>query len=209
MRAATANGGAPKWRKRGGKMADTAGHWRPIAPASTRADHVPTDMSEQACQWPDGCNRGAFRRVLMPAHGERWLCLRHAGQVWNGRKSANRAAGLCPCGAEPTPGRRTCERCRERAREDRRRARNYARLAAECGIRLPRAPGRRRDFVAAYAEAFRLAQRQALKAVRRALARGLRWRGRVAVSTSWEGHPVTVQAATLPDGRLAVHGIPA
>lgn len=86
---------------------------------------------EQACQWSDGWNRGAFRLVPMPDGRELNLCLRHAGRVWNGRKSANRAAA------------------------DKRRSRNYARLAAQCGIELPRQAGRRRAFVAVYCEAFK------------------------------------------------------
>ena len=32
------------------------------------------------------------------------------------KRKANREAGLCACGREPTPGYRTCERCRERSR---------------------------------------------------------------------------------------------
>ena len=38
----------------------------------------------RGCEWPEGCNRGAFRSVL---HGdvERGLCLRHCGAVWNSR----------------------------------------------------------------------------------------------------------------------------
>ena len=64
-------------------------------------------MTGLACEWPDGCNRGAFRDVLVGSR-ELGLCLRHAGAVWNARKRANRAAGRCPCGAAPTPGYRTC-----------------------------------------------------------------------------------------------------
>ena len=93
---------------------------------------------ERGCEWPEGCNRGGFRLVSMPEHGERFLCLRHAGQVWNARKSANREAGLCACGSEPSPGFKTCERCRERAKHDRSRARAFNARAAECGLTLPR-----------------------------------------------------------------------
>ena len=126
----------------------------------------------EACQWPEGCNRGGFRTVAMPEHGERFLCLRHAGAVWNARKAANRAAGLCACGAEPSPGFKTCERCRERGRRDRKRSRAFAARAAECGIRLPRQAGRRRAFIAAYCEAFRRSQRAARRAWRRSWSRG-------------------------------------
>ena len=169
---------------------------------------------ERGCEWPDGCNRGGFRRVLMPGHGERFLCLRHAGAVWNGRKSANRAAGLCPCGAAPTPGRRTCERCRERAREDRRRARAAVARAAECGIRLPRQAGRRRAFMMAYREAFKRSQRAARRAWRQALARGtlraLTEPFTAAVAVPWEGHSVTVQATfDMSRGGMRVRGVPA
>ena len=102
-------------------------------------------MEARGCEWPDGCNRGGFRTVLQDGV-ERYLCLRHAGAVWNARKAANRAAGLCACGAEPDPGYRTCARCRERARFDRRIARAFNVRAAECGIELPRANGRRRAW---------------------------------------------------------------
>ena len=91
--------------------------------------------AERACEWPDGC-----RHVSMP-DGERWLCLRHAGAEWNRRMRANRAAGLCPCGAEPTPGYRTCARCRERSRTDRRRSRAFAKRAAASGYRGRRGAG--------------------------------------------------------------------
>ena len=169
---------------------------------------------EQACQWPDGCNAGAFRRVVMPDVGARRLCLRHAGAVWNGRKAANRAAGRCACGAEPSPSRRTCERCRERARADRARARAFNARAAECGIRLPRQAGRRRAFIAAYCQAFKRSQRSARRAWARAWARSPvraltgQWSATVAVP--WEGHSVTVQATfDMRRGGMTVRGVPA
>ena len=83
------------------------------------------------CEWPDGCNRGGFRAVSMPEHGERFLCLHHAGRVWNARKAANRAAGLCACGANPTPGFRTCARCREWATAERGWQRRMRQIRAE------------------------------------------------------------------------------
>lgn len=162
-------------------------------------------MDNQACEWPDGCNREGFREVDATAighPGKRWLCLTHAGRVWNARKRANRAAGLCPCGSAVTPGFRTCARCREQGRIDRQRSRNLVKLAAECGIVLPREPERRRAFLVARSTAFRAASRE----------RDRRWRvmrhragttirgwfvyaagGEIVCSavTSWEGHPVS------------------
>ena len=169
---------------------------------------------EQGCQWPAGCNRGGFRTVTMPEHGERFLCLRHAGAVWNGRKSANRAAGLCACGAEPSPRRRTCERCRERARSDRRRARAFNARAAECGLTLPRQAGHRRAFLTAYREAFQRSQRAARRRWRRAWARGslrsLSGAFTATVAVPWEGHLVTVQATfDYGAGGMCVRGVPA
>ena len=120
-------------------------------------------MGKRACEWPDGCNRDGFREVdtaPIGHPGKRWLCLAHAGRVWNARKRANREAGLCSCGAAVTAGFRTCARCRERGRRDRKRSRNLTRLAAECGIVLPREPGRRRASLAAWSTAFRAASRE-------------------------------------------------
>ena len=169
-------------------------------------------MHGEACQWPEGCNRGAFRVVSMP-DGARFLCLRHCGIEWNRRKRENRAAGRCACGAEPSPGFKTCARCRERARVDRRRARAFKARAAECGIRLPREPGRRRAFMAAYCEAFKRSQRNALRRWRRAWARGslrsLTEAYSCAVAVPWEGHSVTVQATfDMSRGGMRVAGVP-
>ena len=169
-------------------------------------------MHGEACQWPEGCNMGAFRLVSMP-EGERWLCLRHAGRVWNARKAANRAAGRCACGAEPSPGFKTCERCRKRNSLDRRRARAFNARAAECGIRLPRQAGRRRAFLWAYCEAFKRSQRAARRRWHRAWARGslrsLTEPFTAAVSVPWEGHTVTVEATfNLSLGGMRVAGVP-
>ena len=114
----TAKIALPKVRKLADKPSNSAGRI-----ARERDNGQRRGPMERGCEWPAGCNRGGYRQVVMSDVGERFLCLRHAGQVWNARKAANRAAGLCACGAEPTPGRATCERCRERARLDRRRAR--------------------------------------------------------------------------------------
>ena len=166
---------------------------------------------ERGCEWPAGCNRGGFRTVL-DAGVERFLCLRHAGAVWNARKAANRAAGLCACGAEPTPGRATCERCRERARLDRRRARAFAARAAECGIRLPRQASRRRAFLTAYRAAFMRSQRAARRAWRRSWSRGslrsLTGAFTATVAVPWEGHSVTVRARfDASRGGMSVRGV--
>ena len=168
---------------------------------------------ERGCEWPEGCNRGGLRPVLDDGI-ERWLCLRHAGQVWNGRKSANRAAGLCACGAEPSPRFKTCERCRERGRLDRKRARAFNARAAECGLTLPRQAGSRRAFLTAYREAFNRSQRAARRAWRRAWARGslrsLSGAFTATVVVPWEGHLVTVQATMdYGAGGMRVRGIPA
>ena len=170
-------------------------------------------MLNQGCEWPAGCNMGAFRNVAMQDGGSLALCLRHAGRVWNARKQANREAGLCPCGANPTPGYRTCATCRERGRRYRRRSRAVNARAAECGIRLPREAGRRRAFLSAYREGFKRSQKQALRAWRRSWARGsLRSLGAFTrtVAVPWEGHAVTVRATfDLSAGGMTVHGIPA
>ena len=155
------------------------------------ATDMKTNDPPRACEWPDGCARGAFRTVLLDGH-PRALCLRHCGAVWNARKRANRAAGRCACGAEPTPGYRTCERCRAVARTAKRRERNVNRLAAECGITLPRQAGRRSAFLSAYCEAFNRSQRAAHRASRRR--GGLLGPVAVQVAMPWEGHQVTVQA---------------
>ena len=145
-------------------------------------------METRGCEWPDGCNRGAFRTVAVPDGRNLALCLRHAGETWNRRKSANRAAGRCPCGAEPTPGYRTCEACRERGRRDRKRVRAFNAKAADMR-----------------------SQRAARRAWRRSWARGsLRSLGPFTrtVAVSWEGHAVTVRATfDMSRGGMKVHGI--
>lgn len=178
-------------------------------------------MHERGCEWPEGCNRGALREVdsaPIGHPGKRWLCLRHAGRVWNARKAANRAAGLCPCGAAVTPGRRTCARCREGERQAKRLRRAVTRIAGECGIRLPREAGRRRAFIAAYriassrcqAAARREWRRRYARVLRRAMARAGVYRIEPAtsrVSVSWEGRAVTCEAVYFEDtGR--VRGVP-
>lgn len=170
-------------------------------------------MESRGCEWPDGCNRGAFRTVAVPDGRNLALCLRHAGREWNRRKAANRAAGRCPCGAAPTPGYRTCEACRERGRRVRKRARAFNARAAECGLTLPRQAGRRVAFLNAYREAFSRSQRAARRAWRRSWARGsLRSLGPFVstVAVPWEGHQVTVRATfDMSRGGMTVHGIPA
>ena len=161
-------------------------------------------MSLRACEWAAGCNRGGFREVDTAPIGEpgkRWLCLHHAGSVWNARKQANRAAGRCPCGAAVTPGYRTCARCRAQGRRDRKLSRNLAKLARATGIEAPREPGRRRALRAAFSAAFRRASRERdrrYRAMRRSARSTFRgWcdyerGGEIAVSatSSWEGHPI-------------------
>ena len=158
----------------------------------------------RACDWPEGCNRGALREVdaaPIGHPGRRWLCLHHAGRVWNARKQTNRAAGRCPCGADVTPGFRTCARCRRDARLDKRRTRRVRELARDNGIEAPREPGRRRALLAAFSAAFRAASRErdrryrAMRRLARSTVRG--WceyarGGEIAVSatSSWEGHPI-------------------
>ena len=140
----------------------------------------------------------------MPDGPPAWLCLRHAGAVWNARKTANRAAGRCPCGAVPTPGYRTCQACRERGRADRQRARAFAARAAECGITLPRQASRRRAFIDVYREAFNRAQRAARRGWRRAWARGaLSPVVTVRLALTWEGRPVVVEAIADSRGSRA------
>ena len=169
---------------------------------------------ERGCEWPAGCNRAASAKSSCLTSASASCACAHAGAVWNERKRANRVAGLCACGAEPTPGWATCERCRKRAREDRRRARAFAARAAECGIVLPRENGRRRAFLQAYAEAFKRSQRAARRAWRRAWARGslrsLSDAFTATVAVPWEGHSVTVQATMdYGAGGMRVRGIPA
>lgn len=173
-------------------------------------------MNEQACQWPGRCNRGALREVDTGPIGEpgrRWLCLWHAGRVWNARKQANREAGLCPCGAAVTPGMRTCARCRERGRWERAKSRRLAKLAGECGIVLPRQAGRRRAFFDAYRQAFHRCQRQARRAWRRYWHRARTYYPDDAAvaraSATWEGQAVTCEAAYGVRGVVRVHGVPA
>lgn len=183
-------------------------------------------MDKQACGWPDGCNRGGFREVdtaPLGHPGRRWLCLQHAGRVWNARRQANREAGLCPCGSAVTPGNRTCARCREQGRIDRQRARAMTRAAAECGIVLPRQAGRRNAFFGAFRLAASRSRRRAKRAWWLAVSARLRlkpWQlSRIglsiipapatsSVSVSWEGRPVTVQA-TFGEAGAHVHGVPA
>ena len=176
----------------------------------------------RSCQWPDGCNHGALREVdtgPIGHPGKRWLCLRHAGRVWNERKRANRAAGLCPCGAPVTPGRRTCARCREGERQAKRLRRAVKRFADECGIVLPRQAGRRRAFFDAYRIAFSRCQdaasrewrRRCDRALRRAVGRGVCSMPESAtsrVSVSWEGRAVTCEATFGLRGVEYVCGVP-
>ena len=130
-------------RSSGGERRRRPGLPPQLHPHLSGTRRIGAHRAAYSCRWPDGCNRGGFRFVVMPEHGERYLCLRHAGEVWNARKAANRAAGLCACGAVPTSGYRTCARRRERARADRLRARAFNARAAECDIRLPPAEGLR------------------------------------------------------------------
>ena len=122
----------------------------------------------EGCQWPEGCNRGGFRSVVMADGSCLTLCLRHAGRRWNERIRENRAAGRCGCGAEASPGRATCERCRMDRRQARRHQRRVNAAAAELGITLPRSAGRRLAFWRAYVDAKRFALRHAQRAARRA-----------------------------------------
>ena len=179
-------------------------------------------MHERGCEWPEGCNRGALREVDSSAighPGKRWLCLRHAGRVWNARKAANRAAGLCPCGAAVTPGKRTCARCREGERQAKRLRRAVKRFADECGIRLPREAGRRRAFFDAYRVAFSRCQaaarrewnRRCDRALRRAVGHGggsMPESATSRVSVSWEGRAVTCEATFGLRGVAGVRGVP-
>ena len=158
----------------------------------------------RACEWPEGCNRGALREVdtaPIGKPGRRWLCLHHAGRAWNARKQANRTAGRCPCGADVTPGYRTCARCRERGRLEKRRARRIREIARDNGIPVPREPGRRRALLAAYLSAFASASRvrdRRYRAMRhRARTTFLGWcelaRGGEIAGTGtaqWEGHSI-------------------
>ena len=168
----------------------------------------------RACEWPDGCNRGALREVdtaPIGQPGRRWLCLRHAGRAWNARKRANREAGRCPCGAAPTPGFKTCARCRERDTAAHRRGRRLAELARSCGLTLPRQAGRREAFFSAFRRAHRRSQRRARRAWNRALHRcrlTLPAAAVVRVSVPWEGHAVTCEAAYGLRGVEYVCGVP-
>ena len=175
-------------------------------------------QGRRGCEWPDGCNRGALREVdagPIGHPGRRWLCLHHAGRVWNARKAANRAAGLCTCGALPTPGFKTCEPCRERDTDAHRRGRRLKAFARSCGLTLPREPGRRRAFFDAYRQAHGRSQRAARRAWNKLMHRRRgRWcyedEAAVArVSVPWEGHRVTVQALCGLRGIRDVHGVPA
>lgn len=169
-------------------------------------------MPKRACKWPGGCHRGSFREVdtaAIGAAGRRWLYLHHAGAVWNARKRANRAAGLCPCGAASSPGYRTCEACRERAREDRATARAVNACAAECAITLPRQAGPRRSFIEAYTEAWQRAQRKGRRRWFQAAHGGIVPRPvLVAVSVPWEGGYVTVQAHIGSGSDVWFKGVP-
>ena len=125
----------------------------PSPPCGRVTTEAMTMSQGRACQWPDGCNRGALREVdtaPIGHPGRRWLCLRHAGRVWNARKRANRDAGRCPCGAAPTPGFKTCETCRRRDTDSHRRGRRLTELARSCGLTLPRQGGRRDAFLSAF-----------------------------------------------------------
>ena len=177
-------------------------------------------MRLKACEWPGGCSRGAHRALDTAPIGEpgrRWLCLHHAGAVWNARKQANRAAGRCPCGADVTPGYRSCARCRERACLEKRGQRALAARAGECSIVLPRQAGRRRAFLAAFCEGFNRSQRAARRRWFRAWNRsgGLSTGAvTVAVSVPWagEGRAVTVAATCALQGPEAtecpIRGVP-
>lgn len=175
-------------------------------------------MGKRGCEWPDGCARGAFHEVdtaPIGHRGTRALFLHHAGQVWNARKQGNRAAGRCTCGAEPSPGYRTCGTCRERARLKKRRQRALAARAAECGIVLPRQAGRRLAWWRAYCEAFNRSQRAAR---RRWFSNRTRGAGdeavMVAVSVPWEGEGRAVTVAATcgwrapGDTTCPIRGVP-
>lgn len=176
-------------------------------------------MNGQGCEWPDGCNQGAFRTVSMADGSTLRLCLAHAGRRWSERRSENRAAGRCPCGAEADEGFKTCAPCREAERVKRKRTRNLAKRAAECGVVLPRANGRRVAFIRAYSRAWSRAQNAVRRAERKAAKRApIRWLtcpGWEAVALeTWEGRPIAVRAvlARHQDGfgwRLSCCGEPA
>ena len=168
--------------------------------------------SSDGCEWPDGCNQGGFREVdtaPIDLPGRRWLCLKHAGDVWETRRRANRAAGRCTCGAAVTPGFASCPECREAARLRKRLGRNLTRYAAQCGITLPREAGRRRAFFDAYSRAFVQCQDRAARAYRRRLGWALNPAPATArASVGWEGHVVTCEARYGLRGDGYVTGIP-
>ena len=102
------------------QMAQTAHSPRARAHEATEA----TGHAKPAvCEWPAGCNHAPHPAALKPAAGiGLWLCLRHLRAHWTAYRNANRLAGLCRCGADPTPGHKTCPRCRE---ADRRRKQRW------------------------------------------------------------------------------------
>ena len=142
--------------------AGTTGHRSPAPSTGGVA------LSLGRCEWQGGCRQGAFRGVdtgPVGQAGRRWLC--HAGRVWSAHRDENRAADRCRCGADPSPGFRSCETCRERGRLTRQRNRLLNRAARNHGIEPPREPGRRLALEHALELAVRRARRSCRRAERR------------------------------------------
>ena len=59
-----------------------------------------------------GVAAGGVRCFQCAGTGEAPLCRDHARAAWFPWRQSNRRRGLCPCGAPPTPGYRTCWPCR-------------------------------------------------------------------------------------------------
>ena len=75
------------------------------APVSSR--RAPTSQARPPCQ-DQGCSAAGY----IPAYDGGFYCPRcfhRRSALW---RQQNRAAGLCACGAAPTPDYKTCARCR-------------------------------------------------------------------------------------------------
>ena len=55
-----------------------------------KVDWPPDPCERNACEWPDGCTRGAVHRVAVPGWGTLRLCRRHAVEIWTGGRPAGK-----------------------------------------------------------------------------------------------------------------------
>ena len=120
--------------------AGDVGDEAPVGAAEGRSDGV--SGGGPVAVPPEGVSGALAGAGRLPAgdapRGPAFVAVDGAGALGGrtGARDVRRAAGLCACGAEPTPGRRSCARCRARDRERTRSRMAGGRFAAALDRRL-------------------------------------------------------------------------